>query len=255
MLATIKDAIKIAVKEIETISALKPTSKGEIGNIVTLADKKSEEVITRELKKKFPNCQFLPEESKSEVTADNFKEIELLFVIDPIDGTSNYFFNIPQSAISVGAYEFGKPKYGVIYDISLKDIYEAEAGKGFFLNGKRVKKRKTPILEEAIIGSSWGYGKTPQVLIKKWEKLVGKVAMLRVMGSAALDMTMTAGGQFTCYIHNPLTPYDSGAGLLMMKEMGIKATNWQGKEFTVFDKEIIAAPPEIYDEFYNLLFD
>lgn len=254
MIRTIKEIILKAAEEIAAISALEPEPKGKIGDVVTLADKKSEEIISNELKTKFPGCKILTEETVSEITKDNFTDIELLFVVDPIDGTTNYLFNIPQSAISIGAYKYGKPICGVIYDIFRQDIYQAETGKGCSLNGSKIEKKKALPLEEAVVGSSWGYGETSRPLVEKWGKLVGKVAMLRVMGSASLDMAMTASGQFTCYFHNSLKPYDSGAGLIILREMGIKTTNWQGKEFTIFDQEIIAAPAEIYDEFYDLLF-
>jgi myo-inositol-1(or 4)-monophosphatase len=254
MLKTLEKIVYRAAKEIEKISTLKVVSKGEIGNIVTRADLKSEEIITDGLRKKFPNCHIWSEERFSKITKENFEKWNLLFIIDPLDGTTNYAFSIPQSAISVGVYEFGKPKCGIVYDIFGKKIYKVEIGKGVFVNDQKIRRKKVRSLKEAVIGSSFAYGERPKEVVKKWSKLVGKVATLRVMGSAVLDLVMTATGQFTCYIHNSLKPFDVGAGLIMLKEMGVKVTNWMGKEFTVFDEKIIAAPPEIYDEFYSLIF-
>ncbi len=254
MLETIKEIICHAAEGIREVENLDSASKGEVGSIITLADKKSEEIIVNGLNAKFPDCRILSEETVSEITKDNFKNFKLLFLVDPIDGTKNYAFNIPQAAISIGAYEFGEPKCGVVYDIFNKNLYESEIGKGLFLNGNKVQKRPTPVLKEAVAGTSWAYGETPRMLIKKWEQLVGKVATLRVMGSAVLDLVMTATGQFTCYVHNSLNPWDSGASLIMLKEMGLIVTNWKKEEFTIFDEEIIAAPKEIFNEFYNLCF-
>jgi len=254
MLETIKEIILNAAEGIGEVANLDSASKGEIGNIITAADKKSEEIIINGLNVKFPDCRILSEETESEITKDNFKSFKLLFLVDSIDGTTNYASGIPQAAISIGVYEFGQPKCGVVYDIFNKDLYESEVGKGLFLNGNKVGKRPTPILKEAVVGSSWAYAETPRMLIKKWEKLVGKVATLRVMGSAVLDLVMTATGQFTCYIHNSLKPWDSGASLIILKEMGVMVTNWKKEEFTIFDEEIIAAPEEIFNEFYNICF-
>jgi len=254
MLETIKEIIRNAAAGIREVVNLDSVSKGEIGNILTIADKKSEEIIINGLNAKFPDCRILSEEIASEITKDNFKSFKLLFLVDPIDGTTNYASGIPQAAISIGAYEFGEPKCEVVYDIFNKDLYESEVGKGLFLNGNKIQKRPTPILKEAVVGSSWAYGETPRMLIKKWEQLIGKVATLRVMGSAVLDLVMTATGQFTCSVHNSLNPWDSGASLIMLKEMGVVVTNWKKEEFTIFDEEIIAAPKEIFNEFYNICF-
>ncbi len=255
MQKTIKEIIYHAAREIDKIPRVNSVSKGEIGNIVTKADKKSEEIIIKNLKDKFPSCQILSEVTISKITRDNFKNFKLLFIVDPIDGTTNYFFNIPQSAISIGVYEFGKPKYGVVYNIFKKDIYESERGKGLYVNRNKVFLKRTSQLKKAVVGSSWAYGETPKELIEKWARLIGKVATLRVMGSTVMDLVMTATGQFTCYIHNSLKPYDSGASLLMLKEMGLAVTNWRKEEFTIFDEKIIVAPKELYDEFYNLIFE
>jgi myo-inositol-1(or 4)-monophosphatase len=254
MINKIKKIIQKAADEIKKVSEINSYQKKGVGNIVTSADIKSEEVIKTSLKKEFINCQFLSEETLSKVTKENFKKTKLLFVIDPIDGTTNYAFNIPFSAISVAAYEFGKPKCGVIYDLFKKDIYEAIPGKGAFLNNKPIVRKKVNSLEKAIIGTSWAYGNTPKDLIEKWRKIIGKVATLRISGSAVLDLTMLATGQFTCYIHNSLKPYDSAAGLIILKEMNIKATNWEKESLSLFDKNIIAAPEELYEEFYKLIF-
>ncbi len=249
-----KEAIKSAAEIIEEARKnLRITAKEGVGNVVTSADEASEKAIMEILKEAFPECQFLAEETFHQITKDNFQEIELLFVVDPIDGTTNFVSNIPMSAISIGVYKYGKPIYGIVYNIFQKDIYNVEPGNGVFLNDKRIQRKTVSSLEKAVVGSSWAYGNTPQEAVEKWAKIVGKVATMRCLGSAALDMVMTATGQFTIYFHNSLTPYDCGAGLMMLKEMGIRATNWQGKESTIFDEKIIAAPDELYGEFYSLI--
>lgn len=253
MLKIIKKQILKAAKKIEGIKAVTFKEKTGAGNIVTNADMESEKIIMEGLKKAFPGSQFLAEETKTQITEENFNKIKLLFVVDPIDGTTNFKFGIPPSAISVAAYEFGKPRCGAIYDLFGKNLYECEAGKGVFINGRKMERKNISALSSAVVGSSFAYGNSPKELIEKWEKLIGKVATLRVMGSAVMDLVMTATGQFSCYFHNSMKPYDLAAGLLMLKEMGVKAANWEGEESTIFDEKIIAAPPNLYDDFYNLL--
>ena len=248
-------AIKNAAEIIEKAKKdLRVTDKEGVGNVVTSADKESEKTIMEALKEAFPGCRFLSEETISEITKDNFQEIELLFVVDPIDGTTNFVNGIPMSGISIGVYSLGKPIYGIVYDIFQKDTYEIEPGNGVFLNGERIERKTVVSLEKAVIGSSWAYGNTPKEVVEGWTKIVGKVATMRCMGSAVMDLVMTATGQYACYFHNSLKPYDSGAAIMMMKEMELKVTNWEGEEFTIFDERIVAAPEELYSEFYNLIF-
>ncbi|MFH1657213.1 MAG: inositol monophosphatase [bacterium] len=250
-LKAIKSAVKIIAEAGEN---LKITDKEGVGNVVTSADEGSEKAIMEILRKAFPACEFIAEETVSKITKDNFQEIELLFVVDPIDGTTNFVNGIPMSAISIGVYSFGRPIYGIVYDLSRKDIYDVEPGNGVFLNGEKIERRTVSSLARAVVGSSWAYGNTPQELVEKWAQIVGKVATMRCMGSAVMDLIMTARGQFGVYVHNLLKPYDCAAGLMMLKELGVKATDWEGKESTIFDEKIIAAPVELYEEFYNLLF-
>ncbi len=247
-------AIKNAAEIIEEARKdLEITDKEGVGNIVTSADKASEKVIMEILKNAFPECQFLAEETLSKITKDNFPEIELLFVVDPIDGTTNFVNRIPMSGISIGVYGFGKPIYGIVYDIFQKDIYDVEPGNGVFLNDQKIERKTVSSLEKAVIGSSWAYGNTPKEVVEGWAKIVGKVATMRCMGSAVMDLVMTATGQYSCYFHNSLKPYDSGAAIMMMKEMGLKATNWEGEKFTIFDEKIVAAPEKLYGELYGLV--
>lgn len=227
--------------------------KSEFSDIVTVADLKSERIIMSALREHYPACVFLTEESEGIVTRENFANHGLVFVIDPIDGTTNYKYGIPLSAISIGAWMYGQPTASVVYDLSNNDTYTAVENCAVYKNGKQtVNTNPVMDLKQAIVGAEWGYTNGLQEGLVIWNRLAGNIMALRVLGSATMALMFLLTGQYTCYIHNMMKPYDSGAAILMLKECGLVVTNWNGDPYSIFDKTIIAAPSHLYDEFYKL---
>lgn len=233
---------------------LRETAKGKVGDFVTDADTESEKILVEHLKEGLLDCSILTEETQTAITESNFRKIPLLAVIDPVDATTNLRFDIPPSAISIGIWRYDKPVCGAILNLANNDFYWVESGKGLWLNGAPIKRRQPPPLLRAVVGASWSYGDTPRESLQLWKRLVGRIGSLRVMGCAAMDLVMVATGQFTCFIHNDMKPYDLGAGLIMAREAGLKATDWSGQEATIFTKNVLVAPLKLYSQFSNLLF-
>lgn len=255
LIQSMADAAQKAAKIIQSREHLEAHDKSGFNDIVTIADVKSNALITDMLHKCHPECVFLSEESDTEITRENFAHYKLVFVIDPIDGTTNYKYGIPASAISIGAWIYGGPIASVIYDLANDDIYTAIRGDGVRKNGKRlVNGNNITDLKKAVVGSDWGYGDTPREIFAAWSKLVGNVMALRVFGCAVMGLVFVVTGQYTCYVHNTMKPYDSGAAVLMLKECGLTVTNWNGEPYSVFDEQIIVAPPHLHDELLQVLF-
>lgn len=233
-------------------------SKKFTNDLVTAADLVSERTIKEEILRYFPDSLIFSEESDFALDNEKFKKAgALVFIIDPLDGTKNYVSGIFDKAISVGIYKAGVPIFGAVLHLSLNDYYFVGLDDLCIYQNERVLRKCVNYvdLENAVVGSSWAYGNSPLENIKLWQKLAGKVRTLRITGSAVMDLIYTATGVFDCYIHNSLTPFDLGAGILFLKQAGLKYTNWKGEELTIFDHDIIAAPPKLFNEFYELLFN
>ena len=253
LVSSMTDAAYEAARIVQSREHLKAHSKGEVGNIVTAADEKSEKRIKDILRDIFPKCVFLAEESEATISRENFAEHELVFVIDPIDGTTNYKYGIPSSAISIGAWNYGKPIAAVVYDLVNDDIYTATVGGGVIKNAKRmVNKNIVTDLKKAIADSDWGYADTPKETVRILNRLAANVMAVRILGSAVMSLVFAATGQYTCYIHNTMKPFDVGAAVLMLQELGLMVTNWDGEPYSIFDEKIIVAPPHLHNEFCSL---
>lgn len=228
---------------------LETQNKEGIGNIVTEADKRSEEIIKTQLRKLYPHCSFLAEESGVLITREEFQGTGLVFVIDPVDGTTNYKYGLPPSAISIGAWTRGLPVASVIVDISTSDVYQFEGGiefgqyKSAFVGRVGVLKEhkvlkmqnKNPVadLSEAIVGTDWAIYDSAYDNIAVWQRLRGKIMALRLFGSAVMGLVYTMTGQYTCYIHNAMKPFDVGAAVPMLLNAGLKVTNWKKKSLVL----------------------
>lgn len=251
-----------AADKISTISTLERKDKVGVGDFVTEADTEAEKVIVKRLCERFPSCAILSEETESTVSPDNYSDHDLLFVIDPLDGTTNHFFAtacgfpLPR-AISIGAFVQGRPEVGIVHDLSQRRTYSAARGQGVYAEYEerkveRLLRPRIGPIGKTMVLTSWAYGDTPKGLIPGWQRIAGRVGTMRLLGSAALDLVLASIGGFP-YFHNSLKPFDVGAGILFLKEMGMRATNWTGEDFTIWDKTIVAAPQETFEQFFDLV--
>jgi myo-inositol-1(or 4)-monophosphatase len=218
--------------------------------IVTEADKAAESYIIKNILRKFPKSSIITEE-----TGEYHGDPKLMWVIDPLDGTSNYAHGFPWFCVSIGLYLDGKPKAGVIYQPFTQELYFAEKGKGAFLNGKRIKVSKTNKLEEALVGTGFYYSKS--------ESLRNEVEVFRIMnestlavrrpGSAALDLACVASGRFDGFWERGLSSWDVAAGFLLVEEAGGLVTNYQGKKTSIFEKYCLATNGKIHKRMQSVV--
>ncbi|MFM8314811.1 MAG: inositol monophosphatase family protein [Deltaproteobacteria bacterium] len=218
--------------------------------IVTEADKASEAYLLKNILRKFPKSSIITEE-----TGEYHGDSELLWVIDPLDGTSNYAHGFPWFCVSIGVFVKGKPKAGVIYQPFTREIYFAEKGKGAFLNGKRIRVSQTKKLEESLLGTGFYYSKSSSLAaeVDVFREMNEVALAVRRPGSAALDLACVASGRFDGFWERGLSSWDVAAGYLLVEEAGGTVTNYQGKKCSIFDKYCLASNGRIHKRMQSIV--
>jgi myo-inositol-1(or 4)-monophosphatase len=218
--------------------------------IVTEADKAAESHILKQIFKKFPESSIITEE-----TGEYDGASPLLWVVDPLDGTSNYAHGFPWFCVSIGIYEGKNPLAGGIYHPVLKEFYFAEKGKGSYLNGKRISVSACNQLSRALLGTGFYYSKKKQLAqeIKIFQKMNEVSQAVRRPGSAALDLASVACGRFDGFWERGLSSWDVAAGMLIVEEAGGKITNYAGGTTDMFSREIVASNKKVHKELIKVI--
>lgn len=198
-------------------------------NFVTVYDKKVQDFLIEELKKAFPTAYFIAEEKDNE--SDAFKK-DLCFIIDPIDGTTNFIRDYKSSSISIGLFSKGEGIFGAILNPYLGELFTAEKGKGAYLNGEKIE-----VSNKAFSEALFAFGSSPYYKDELAEKTfnVAKALFLNCMdirrsGSAALDFCHVASGRIDVFFECRLSPWDFAAGSIIIKEAGGIITDLYGNE-------------------------
>ena len=244
-------ASKSLIRDFGELEKLQVSSKGP-GDFVSAADKRSEKIIIEELQKAHPDYGILSEES-GVINANNN---EKRWIIDPIDGTSNFLNGIPQFAISVGYEEKGEIVSGMIFDPIKNEMFFAEKGSGAFLNNSRIRVSNKKMLSDAMLvtGGPRSSSKNRDDIFKEFENISRKINIpIRKFGSAALDMANVACGRFDGFWQRELNYWDIAAGLIIVKEAGGFVDFIEKEKKTSPKKNIIATNSKIHEELKNLL--
>lgn len=223
--------------------------KGEI-NLVTEADQRSEEVILSIIKDSYPNHRILAEETGESGNSSSFK-----WIIDPLDGTTNYAHGYPCFCVSLAIEYEEEVLYGAVYDPVKDELFTAEKGKGAFINGKAIKTSSTKQLDQSLLCTGFPYDVRDDMdsNILNFRTFLMKAQAVRRDGSAALDLCHTAAGRFDGFWEQKLFPWDVAAGGLLVTEAGGKLTNFTGGNFSIYDKEIVASNGLIHDQMVEAL--
>jgi len=226
------------------------TKDGEERNLVSEIDRQSEEMIIGLIRKHYPDHAILAEEGGTGAAAS-----EYVWVIDPLDGTTNFLHNIPMFCVTIGIECKGEIVAGVVYDPNLEELYTAERGSGAFLNGKRLHVSATSDLTQSLLVTGFPYdiSTNPNRAIERFIGFLKSARGVRRLGSAALDLCWVAAGRFDGFWEVNLHPWDTAAGLLMVGEAGGTVTDFQGKPGSIYRKEILASNGIIHDSMANIL--
>ncbi len=251
----IEDIIKIAKEAGSIVKKGFGTSfnieyKSNESNLVTTVDKASEKLITDFIKKNFPTHGILAEEG-----GETKNTSEYVWVVDPLDGTTNFAHGLPIFSVSIGVQKEGSTIAGVVYDVMNDIVYSAEAGKGSYANGRKLNVNKNDKLSHAVLVTGFPYNiaENPENALEKFTALTKASRAVRRLGSAAIDLCYVARGVFDGFWEVYLHPWDICAGKLIVEEAGGMVTDFNGKQIDIFSKKILATNGKIHDTMIEYL--
>ena len=240
--AIIKQAGEIILQEKRSL--MKIVTKSNEFDLVTQLDLKIEKFLKEELSKLLPNSKFIAEETDSKL-----KEYPLLWVIDPLDGTTNYVHNLPFFAVSVALMIDNRLELGFVYNPVMDEFFEAERGKGALLNGEKISVSTTDELSKALLATGFGYNyeTAEENNLKFFDHFLMKGHGIRRLGSAAIDLCYVACGIYGGYWEWYLSPWDVAAGILIVEEAGGKVSKIDDLPYNFGDLNILASNGKIHD--------
>ena len=224
--------------------------KTNTSDLVTEIDKKSEIVIINYIHKEFPKHSVLAEESGS-----HEKDSEYLWVIDPLDGTTNFAHGFPMFAVSIGVQKNGETICGAVYDIMRDEIYSAEKGSGSFRNGQKLQVSTNDDLQKSVLVTGFPYNiaENPDHAFERFIASLKASRAVRRLGSAAIDFCYVASGVFDAFWEVHLHPWDICAGKLIVEEAGGVVTNFAGEKIDIYSKQILATNKKVQQKMIELL--
>ncbi len=258
MLRAAEKAAKSLVRDFGEVENLQVSRKGP-ADFVSAADLRAEDIIFEELKKTRPAFGFLMEE-RGEVKAGTADQDEFRFIVDPLDGTTNFLHGIPHFSISIGLERVTDNGHemiaGLVMDPIKNEVFVAEKGTGAFIDHRRLRVSARKELSHALIagGDAASKGKPEQTrFLKSITALTGHTSGFRRMGSAALDLCYVAAGRFEGFWENGLKPWDMAAGSLIVKEAGGIIVSMLGDTNPVYADAILATNGGIHDDLKKII--
>ncbi len=219
-------------------------------NPVTEVDRLSEKAIVKMILEAFPDHDVLTEETPFEGKGSSWK-----WIVDPLDGTTNYFHGFPFFSVSIGLEVDGEVKLGAVYIPPLDELFHAERGKGAFLNGKRISVSRADDLNRSFLCTGFPYDVREHVdhYLTYFKNFIIRSFAIRRPGSAAIDLCYLAAGRFDGFWELKLQPWDVAAGSLMVTEAGGKVTDFEGGPFRIYSKEILATNGQIHQQMLDVI--
>ena len=223
--------------------------KGEI-NMVTEMDRLSEKTIVETILKTFPGHGILAEEGSSVESNSGF-----LWVIDPLDGTTNYAHGYPSFAVSIGLERHGEIVLGIVYDPLRDELFTAVKNAGSSLNGRQISVSRNDILIRSLLATGFPYDRvvSRENNLNYFNALIMESQEVRRSGAASLDLCNLAVGRLDGYWELKLHPWDVAAGSLIVQEAGGKVSDFSGSRFSIHDKEIIASNGKIHEQMLDVI--
>ncbi len=223
--------------------------KGDL-NLVTPIDRQSEEAIVSFIMRHFPDHQIMAEEGHEKKSDSPYR-----WIIDPLDGTTNYTHRFPFFCVSIALEVAGEVQLGVVYDPIRKERYVAEKGKGATLNDVPIAVSSVSVLNKSLLvtGFSYDIHTSPDNNFEYFINFSLGAQAVRRTGSAALDLCYVASGRMDGFWESKLKPWDTAAGSLILQEAGGRVTSFSGKPFSIYDAKILATNGKIHKEMIRIL--
>jgi len=227
-------------------------SQKQVNDFVTEVDQAAENIIIETLLTAYPGHGILAEESGQ---AHGAKDSEFVWIIDPLDGTTNFIHGFPVYCVSIALAVRGKIEQAVIYDPSRNDLFTATKGRGAYLNERRIRVSKRTRLGESLISTGFPFrpGDNFKAYLAMMADIMPRTAGLRRPGAAALDLAYVAAGFCDGFFETGLSPWDIAAGSLLVTEAGGLIGNFTGEADFLEQKECLAGNPRIYGQLVTIL--
>lgn len=250
-LAVARDAALKAGRKVKSLlgRSLEVAKKGEI-DLVTEADLEAEKTILRTIRRHFPEDGILAEESGRHGALP-----DRLWLIDPLDGTTNFAHALPFYAVCVGFQAAGRSVLGVVFNPETDERFEAWEGGGAFLNNEPIRVSPTATLLDSLVATGFPYSVHEKAgpVVRRLHQVLVRVQGIRRLGSAALDLCYVAAGLFDAYWEEELKPWDTAASAVIVKEAGGRMTDFEGNPFSPFHPSVVASNGLIHDALVETL--
>ncbi len=233
------------------LDLLKVNTKGP-NDFVSEVDHAAEQSVIETLLAAYPGHGILAEESGR---AHGARDSDYVWIIDPLDGTTNFLHGFPVFAVSIALAFRGQVQQAVVYDPSRNDLFYASKGRGAFVNDKRLRVSKRIRLAESLIGTGFPFRKGDNFkrYVQMFEAVMQNCAGLRRPGAAALDLCYVAAGWYDGFFETGLSPWDIAAGSLMITEAGGLIGNFTGESDYLYQREVVAGNPKVYAQLVQIL--
>lgn len=219
--------------------------------LVSYVDTTSEKRLIAALQQILPEAGFIAEENTTERNSDK----EWQWIIDPLDGTTNFLHHIPSFAISIGLMHREEIVLGVVLEINRMECFSAWKGGGAYLNGKKIQVSKNPKLKDALVATGFPYYDFSIVenYLKALQYFIQETRGIRRLGAAAVDLCYVACGRFDGFWEHSLSPWDVAAGSLIVQEAGGVVTDFNGGKGYLFGRQIVASSEAIAEDFFAVV--
>ena len=237
----------LIVKSLSRLDSLKVDSKGR-NDFVSDVDRKSEADIIGTVHKHYPGHAIHGEETGKSGEGD------VVWIIDPLDGTTNFLHGFPTFAVSIGVQVKGKVQHGVVYDPMRQELFTASRGDGAQLDGKRIRVSNQRSLEGALVGTGFPFraGANLDAYLAMLKVVMGTAAGVRRPGAASLDLAYVAAGRMDAFWEFGLSPWDTAAGTLLIQEAGGRVGTFGGGEYAL-GPNILAGNPKVFGQLLETL--
>ncbi|GAB4258749.1 MAG: inositol monophosphatase family protein [Saprospiraceae bacterium] len=235
------EAGKVSADQIETKS---------LNSLVSYVDKTAETMLVSELGKLLPGSVFLTEEETVEQATGEWQ-----WIIDPLDGTTNFLHGLPCFAVSVALRQNEETVMGIVYEVTRKECFYAWKGGGSWLNGVRISVTQTASLADSLLATGFPYRDFERLkpYLQVFTTLMKSTRGIRRFGAAAVDLAWVACGRFDAFYEYGLSPWDLAAGALLVQEAGGKVSDFRGGDDYLFGEELIAANAQLHQPVLDVI--
>lgn len=241
----------------ERLGRVRISNKGDI-DLVTEADLAAEKLIIDRIQSHYPRHAILAEESGASAGVDSSRlagaSADWKWIIDPLDGTTNYAHGYPCFCVSIAAEHKGKLELGVIYDPMRDELFSVERGQGSALNGRRINVSQTEDLNRAMLCTGFPYDvRERSEFARHFTSFIMSAQAVRRDGTAALDLAYVACGRFDGFWEEGLRPWDVAAGVLMIEEAGGRVSRYDGLPFEIYTPPVVASNGQLHEAMMKVL--